>query len=148
MPLPELERLYFQITLSGSEEDDFIVFPSNKRRRPTKSVRSGTEYIGVTRNQSKFQALIMLGGRKRYIGTFSSEEKCARAFDKFALVYRGLKVLFFCVLGWSANLLGENELRLHERRSDEAIQIGLHTANLLILTKNSLNYECDSLEGH
>ena len=72
MPLPELERLYFQITLSGSEEDGFIVFPSQKRRRPTESVRRGTEYIGVTKNQSKFQALIMLGGRKRYIGTFAS----------------------------------------------------------------------------
>ena len=57
-----------------------------------KSELKGTEYIGVSRNQRKFQTLIMLGGKKRYIGTYETVEEAARAFDKYCLIYRGLKV--------------------------------------------------------
>ena len=75
----------------------------------------------------------MLGGRKRYIGTFQTEEEAARVFDKFTLVYRGLKVIA-SVLGWSAILLGKNELRIHTRRANGPLQIGICTHNLLTLT--------------
>ena len=34
MPKPELERLFFQIKLRGGKEDECIIWPSQKRRRP------------------------------------------------------------------------------------------------------------------
>ena len=48
--------------------------------------------MGVTKNANRFQAMITLGDRKRYIGTYASAEEAARAFDKHSIVLRGLKV--------------------------------------------------------
>ena len=59
----------------------------------------------------------MLGEKKRYIGTYSTPEEAARAFDKYALVYRGLKVHVGLAIG--VRILGKNELRVQEERAEE-----------------------------
>ena len=52
----------------------------------------GTEYIGVTKNAHRWQTQIMVGSRKRYVGTYNNVEDAARDFDKYAIFFRGLKV--------------------------------------------------------
>ena len=65
-------------------------FSRNHRRR---EATRGTRDIGVTKNANRYQAMLMLRDRKRYIGTYKSAEEAARAFDKHSLWFRGLKVL-------------------------------------------------------
>jgi hypothetical protein len=48
-------------------------------------------FRGVSKNGSKFQTLIMVNRKKKYAGTFKSEEEAARRYDKVALQYHGTK---------------------------------------------------------
>ena len=76
-----------------------MVSAAEKKQRAdlrTWSSHRGSERIGVTRNSNKWQALIMIGDRKRYIGTYPTQEMAAKVFDKYALAYRGLKVTNKC----------------------------------------------------
>ena len=91
-PLQRVQDLFIKLLQFAGEDDDLFISTGKKRQRQMKSELKGTEYIGVSRNQRKFQTLIMLGGKKRYIGTYETVEEAARAFDKYSLIYRGLKV--------------------------------------------------------
>jgi len=51
----------------------------------------GSKYRGVSRNGNQWQVLIMVNKKKRYIGSFSSEEEASRAYDKVSLQYHGSK---------------------------------------------------------
>ena len=51
----------------------------------------GSRYRGVSKNGSQWQVLIMVKKKKRYLGSFSNEEKAARAYDKVALQHHGIK---------------------------------------------------------
>ena len=62
-------------------------------RRGSRSMEKecrGSEFIGVSKNGRKWQAILILGKEKIYIGTSVAPEEAARKYDKFALVYRGL----------------------------------------------------------
>ena len=77
--------------------DDAVVIKSQKRRkvRVTGDERAhsrGADYIGVSRNGRKFQALIMEGLKKRYLCLLDAPEEAAHSYDKHAMVLHGLKV--------------------------------------------------------
>mmetsp|Transcript_31038 Transcript_31038/g.30587 ORF Transcript_31038/g.30587 Transcript_31038/m.30587 type:complete len:177 (-) Transcript_31038:24-554(-) len=48
-----------------------------------------SQYIGVSRNNSNWQALINVNRVKKYIGTFSNEIQAARAYDLHSAAVRG-----------------------------------------------------------
>ncbi|CAI2378163.1 unnamed protein product [Moneuplotes crassus] len=52
-------------------------------------LRRRSKYIGVSRNNANWQALINVNKIKRYIGTFSSELQAAEAYDLYSFALRG-----------------------------------------------------------
>ena len=64
----------------------------NRKNRVVAEDHRGTEFIGVTKNSNRYQAMIMRDKRKRYIGTYLSAEQAARAFDRAAIFDKGLAV--------------------------------------------------------
>ncbi|CAI2379431.1 unnamed protein product [Moneuplotes crassus] len=54
-----------------------------------KSLKRRSKYIGVSKNNSNWQALINIGQIKKYIGTFSNELQGARAYDLYSVALRG-----------------------------------------------------------
>jgi len=51
----------------------------------------GSKYRGVSRNGNQWQVLIMVNKKKRYVGSFSTEEEAARVYDKVSLQNHGSK---------------------------------------------------------
>ena len=49
-----------------------------------------SDFIGVSRNGRKWQALIMEGPIKRYLCLVDGQEEAATSYDKHALVLHGL----------------------------------------------------------
>ena len=115
MNLPEARRLLVKLLKLLMEMPDnggIVVSPKRKRQRrclPDREVLRGTQYIGVTKNANRFQAMLLVRYQKRYIGTYESAEEAARAFDKHSLWFRGLKVR-----GTRRKHLGRNKFRLHK----------------------------------
>jgi hypothetical protein len=53
--------------------------------------KRSSKFRGVSKNGNQWQVLIMVKKRKRYVGSFSSEEEAARNYDKVALIFHGKK---------------------------------------------------------
>ncbi|CAI2359648.1 unnamed protein product [Moneuplotes crassus] len=64
---------------------------SAKKTRYTKNKYLGrrSKYIGVTRNNIHWQALINVDHKKKYIGTFIDEIEAAKTYDLYALAMQG-----------------------------------------------------------
>ncbi|CAI2380272.1 unnamed protein product [Moneuplotes crassus] len=64
---------------------------SQKRARSdnSKSLRRRSHYIGVSRNNDNWQALINVDQVKSYIGTFTDELEAAKAYDLYSVAIRG-----------------------------------------------------------
>ena len=63
--------------------EDHELIQNKKSRR--------SKYRGVSKNGSQWQVLIMTKKKKKYMGSYSSEEEAAKVYDKFALLYHGRK---------------------------------------------------------
>ena len=50
-----------------------------------------SKFRGVSKNGNQWQVLIMVKKKKRYLGSFQSEEEAARTYDKVALQNHGHK---------------------------------------------------------
>ena len=90
-----LKRLYRSL-VKIEDTNGSIVQKQNKnepkrKKRKGQQHTGGSRYIGVSRNGNKWQALLQLGDRKRYLGTLESEEETARLHDRNALLYHGIK---------------------------------------------------------
>ena len=76
--------------------DETILKPHKRRKvRISGEARANarcSNYIGVSRNGRKWQALIMEGLMKRYLCLLDEEEEAARSYDKHAMVLHGLQV--------------------------------------------------------
>lgn len=79
--------------------------------------RGHSKYRGVTRHhkQGKWEARIgrVKGSKYLYLGTYSSQEEAARAYDEAALKFRGEKVMLAdlllaaAILQWSCDRPGD-----------------------------------------
>ncbi|CAI2373568.1 unnamed protein product [Moneuplotes crassus] len=62
---------------------------SKKARSVTKkNLRRRSKYIGVSKNNSNWQALVNVDQVKRYIGTFTNELEAARTYDLYSVAIR------------------------------------------------------------
>ncbi|CAI2364378.1 unnamed protein product [Moneuplotes crassus] len=71
---------------------DATEFSSSSKKAKSgnkKCLKRRSKYIGVSKNNSNWQALINLGKVKKYIGTFSSQMQAARAYDIYSVALRG-----------------------------------------------------------
>mmetsp|Transcript_7566 Transcript_7566/g.8543 ORF Transcript_7566/g.8543 Transcript_7566/m.8543 type:complete len:137 (-) Transcript_7566:13-423(-) len=59
--------------------------------KPGPMSRTRSTFIGVTRANKCWQALISIGKRKTYIGCYVSERDAAVAFDFYCILLRSLK---------------------------------------------------------
>ncbi|CAI2385593.1 unnamed protein product [Moneuplotes crassus] len=68
---------------------------SSKKLRGTDDMSLGrrSRYIGISRNNSNWQALINVKNVKKYIGTFDDEIEAAKTYDIFAIATRREKAL-------------------------------------------------------
>mmetsp|Transcript_12267 Transcript_12267/g.12305 ORF Transcript_12267/g.12305 Transcript_12267/m.12305 type:complete len:111 (-) Transcript_12267:2-334(-) len=68
---------------------------SSKKTRETTgaSLSRRSQYIGVSRNNSNWQALINVKNTKKYIGTFEDELEAAKTYDIYAVAMRREKAL-------------------------------------------------------
>ena len=75
-----------------NKEDDLINIEEKLNELIQKNTKPrGSKYRGVSKNGSQWQVLIMVDKKKRYLGSFSSEEEAARAYDRVALQHHGIK---------------------------------------------------------
>jgi len=51
----------------------------------------GSRFRGVSRNGNQWQVLIMVNKKKRYVGSYSTEEEASKAYDKVCLQNHGVK---------------------------------------------------------
>ena len=89
-----MQALWHALRCSRVDENTILV-PSQKRRkvRVTGNARNesrASDFIGVSRNGRKWQALIMEGPIKRYLCLVDEQEEAALSYDKHALVLHGL----------------------------------------------------------
>ena len=73
-----------------------VYFQSSiKKTRGEPGDRSGrrSKYIGVSKNNTNWQALININNFKKYIGTFVSEIEAARSYDLYSVAIQKNKAL-------------------------------------------------------
>ena len=62
-----------------------------KKLNKENSYRKSSKYRGVTKNGNKWQVLIMINKKKRYIGNYKNEEEAASSYDIVAIQNHGSK---------------------------------------------------------
>eukprot|EP00344_Euplotes_crassus_P001937 CAMPEP_0197005150 /NCGR_PEP_ID=MMETSP1380-20130617/28091_1 /TAXON_ID=5936 /ORGANISM="Euplotes crassus, Strain CT5" /LENGTH=160 /DNA_ID=CAMNT_0042424187 /DNA_START=215 /DNA_END=697 /DNA_ORIENTATION=+ len=67
----------------------FTSTPKKAKSAHKKHLRRRSKYIGVSKNNSNWQALINVDQVKKYIGTFADELGAARAYDMHSVALSG-----------------------------------------------------------
>ena len=65
-----------------------------KKLKPNKFIigkKTSSKYRGVSKNGNKWQVLIQINNKQRYIGSYLSEELAARVYDILSIKNRGIK---------------------------------------------------------
>ena len=83
----KLMYLYKLIENTPDWPAPMIVAAKKIRRKDVSSRRSS--YIGVSKNGPNWQSMISINKRKSYIGTFSSQQEAAEAFDYYSVLIHG-----------------------------------------------------------
>jgi len=89
---PEKAQKFKNLLMGLNEECFPHVITASKKPEPKRGGLSKTRsnYIGVTKNASHWQALISVQKRKTYIGTYSNEREAAVAFDFICILLHKL----------------------------------------------------------
>ena len=85
----KLKRLLDQIKWGKLSAFNFAQTKSNGEFSNISGRRSN--YIGVSKNNLHWQALINVANMKRYIGTFATQKEAAIAYDFYSIAVRGAK---------------------------------------------------------
>uniref|UniRef100_A0A7S3KL04 AP2/ERF domain-containing protein n=1 Tax=Euplotes crassus TaxID=5936 RepID=A0A7S3KL04_EUPCR len=67
----------------------FYNSPKKTRGSPISNSRR-SKYIGISKNNTHWQALINIGRTKKYIDIFVSEQEAARTYDVYAIAIKGV----------------------------------------------------------
>ncbi|CAI2375766.1 unnamed protein product [Moneuplotes crassus] len=90
---PELDLRKSLLKLRNLILNRFVTgFASTRKKARTankKQLRRRSRYIGVSRNNDNWQALINVDQVKNYIGTFTDELEAAKAYDLYSVAIRG-----------------------------------------------------------
>ncbi len=76
---------------SSLNKNSEVVFSDLFANQSVYSKGKGTPYRGVSKNGNRFQVILFIQGKKRYVGTYATVEEAARTYDKLAIVFHGLK---------------------------------------------------------
>ena len=65
----------------------------SSKENSSRSSNRRSRYIGVSKNNFNWQALINVKNVKKYIGTFVNEEEAARMYDLYNIAIKGKKAV-------------------------------------------------------
>ena len=87
-----MRKLHNEI-INLSHLSEVYVKPYRKARASThkKVSKRRSQFIGVTKNSRNYQALIVIKGKKTYIGSFETELEAAQKYDWHAMLLHGRK---------------------------------------------------------
>lgn len=91
-PLPPIKK--FLYVLKQMAKDPKIIFKG--KSKSTRGLHNGksfrrSQFMGVSRNGSKWQTLLNLGNTKKYIDTFPDEFEAAITHDFYSIGFNGMK---------------------------------------------------------
>ena len=87
----KVQQLISLLSMASMNEDEIIIHRKNKMKQRMRTFRgSRSRYIGVTLNKNSWQALISVGKKKTYIGSYPEEVLAAISFDFYSIVLQGL----------------------------------------------------------
>ena len=95
VPQERIEKLKKELREAQSQPGETIVEARTKSRLRNKlqvAFHRGSRYRGVSMNGTKWQALLMVNKHKRYLGSYTTEEEAAVAYDMHSFLLHGLKV--------------------------------------------------------
>ena len=72
------------------DDKQICVHQSNKSKMNYKSLASGrrSRFIGVSKNGDVWQSLIMIDGKKTYIGSYLTEEEAGMSYDFYSIILK------------------------------------------------------------
>jgi hypothetical protein len=91
-PLPPIKKFHY--VLKQMAKDPEITFRG--KCKTTRGLHNGksfrrSQFMGVSRNGSKWQTLLNLGNTKKYIDTFHDENEAAITYDFYSIGFNGMK---------------------------------------------------------
>ena len=90
-----LKRLLQELLSYGEIEGELIQrgfkYKRPRDRRKRKDYLPSSSYIGVSRNGTKWQALLLVKSKKLYLGTLENEEETAMLHDQHSILNFGIK---------------------------------------------------------
>ena len=90
--LPDLSRNFNKIMKMVTNIKDFTFESRTKSSRGLHNGKSNrrSQFIGVLRNGKRWQVLINVGKKKKYIGTYAEEKEAAVVHDFYSIGLNGL----------------------------------------------------------